>query len=212
MGLDVDLYKLPNDIDTLEQYRDLMEQCGDIIEQSYSLASFHMYGHDKFKGIDWNNFDRSIFDEIRPGQLSIIREEFKKHQIPQSIVNSSHSFDELQTDGDSSICINYPSVLHPEGLFQVGYFRSSYNPNGINNVLRSLDLPTLYDIFDVDDNEYYRAVDWKSAHDIALQIKTSLEGLDVDESYKHSIDIVIETIDYVLMSDDPSRYFLSWSA
>ena len=47
-----------------------------------------------------------------------------------------------------------PSALHPDHLFQRGYFRSSYNESGINSLLASVELPTLYDIFEPDGDVY----------------------------------------------------------
>ena len=58
------------------------------------------------------------------------------------------------------------SEKYPDHLFKVGYFRSSYNDGGINNVLRNLGIPDLYDIFQVGDTqEYYVSTDWAQALD-----------------------------------------------
>lgn len=71
------------------------------------------------------------------------------------------------------------SELYPEHLFKIGYFRSSYNDAGFNNVMRSMGFPDLYDVFktlsDVDDTSY-KVIDWKAARaciDLAIKKMTS---------------------------------------
>jgi len=60
--------------------------------------------------------------------------------------------------------IRMTSKIHPKhDCFQVGYFRSSYNDSGINRVLEKMGLPTLYDIFEHDKDEYEFSPDWKAA-------------------------------------------------
>jgi hypothetical protein len=58
--------------------------------------------------------------------------------------------------------IEFPSKLHPEHYFKVGYFRSSYNESGINTVMRNWGGMDLYDIFDVD-IDYIVTPDWQKA-------------------------------------------------
>lgn len=54
------------------------------------------------------------------------------------------------------------STIDPKHLFKVGYFRSSYNGSGIENVLRKRGLPTLHDIFEPNE-EYEFKPDWDAA-------------------------------------------------
>lgn len=54
------------------------------------------------------------------------------------------------------------SAIDPEHLFKIGYFRSSYNGSGIENVMSNYGLPTLHDIFEPND-EYEFSPDWDSA-------------------------------------------------
>jgi hypothetical protein len=68
---------------------------------------------------------------------------------------------------------------YPEHLFKIGYFRSSYNPGGINSVMERLALPTLYDIFDPGD-EYEFVPDWDTSlartEDAIAQLKAHMES------------------------------------
>lgn len=70
--------------------------------------------------------------------------------------------------------IEKPSASHPEHLFKVGYFRSSYNEGGINRKLRNLGLPELDDIMGHEGQEYYQVLDragWQTAKDAALETR-----------------------------------------
>ncbi len=76
--------------------------------------------------------------------------------------------------------IERPSALYPQHLFKVGYFRSSYNGGGINNVLERLGVPNLYDIVQPQEDDYYVRCDWAQALqrvDAAIaQFKATQEG------------------------------------
>jgi len=60
--------------------------------------------------------------------------------------------------------IELPSKKYPDHLFKIGYFRSSYNCNGFNNVMSRVGLPTLYDIFNVKrGDDYHILPNWKES-------------------------------------------------
>lgn len=198
--------------------------------------------------------------------------------------------------------IEKPSKKYPEHLFKVGYFRSSYNPSGINNVMRQRGLPTLDEIMGAPSDEYEFTPDWKASKlravgaldsylgekhgDIAvirisanifkgpetlpdseekaramvietlerehgsgsfsngygdfwidqpLEVVAMLPGLsnsfekrlfgkdmlctyvayrkqrEATNSYAQSLEIMVETCDYVLAKKDPQNYYLHWS-
>lgn len=67
--------------------------------------------------------------------------------------------------------VNLPSVVYPEHLFRIGYFRSSYNDSGINRVLTNLGLPDLYEIMGVDQEQYEVHHDWARCRDSVAQVK-----------------------------------------
>lgn len=71
--------------------------------------------------------------------------------------------DEWGSDEANTEKIEIKHFLYPDHLFKIGYFRSSYNSSGINNILRDIGLPSLYGIFDVGDNEYYIQPDWEAS-------------------------------------------------
>lgn len=56
--------------------------------------------------------------------------------------------------------IKINSALYPEHLFKIGYFRSSYNGAGINNVLRDRIKQDLYSIIGVSSDKYVQQPDW----------------------------------------------------
>ena len=69
--------------------------------------------------------------------------------------------------------IEFPSKKYPDHLFRVGYFRSSYNESGINYVLESRGLPTLWDVFDAKPGEF--VPDWEKSLERANHLLTDLK-------------------------------------
>jgi hypothetical protein len=69
---------------------------------------------------------------------------------------------EYGEDDKNKVKIECDSAIDKDHYFKVGYFRSSYNGGGINNILRNLSVPDLNDIFDAGD-EYCFQPKWKLA-------------------------------------------------
>lgn len=68
--------------------------------------------------------------------------------------------------------INQNSEKHPEHMFKIGYFRSSYNDSGTNAILRSATGKDLYYIFgeDADKREYRFVPNWQQALERAKEV------------------------------------------
>lgn len=77
--------------------------------------------------------------------------------------------------------IENDSVLHPEHYFKIGYFRSSYNGSGINNVLRDLNIPGLYEIFEHEDDDFEFSPDWNRALEV---VNDSIKLIQEDKGYR----------------------------
>jgi len=75
----------------------------------------------------------------------------------------SLGLDEYGSANEGKECIELPHPDYPDHYFRIGYFRSSYNSGGIERILRNLDLPTMYDIFQKEDEEYAFQPDWQDA-------------------------------------------------
>jgi hypothetical protein len=75
----------------------------------------------------------------------------------------SLGLDEYGDDKAGKECIELSHPDYPDHYFRIGYFRSSYNDGGIERILRNLELPTLHDIFQKDDEEYSFQPDWQEA-------------------------------------------------
>ena len=126
------------------------------------------------------------------------------------------------------------SAIYPHHLFQVGYFRSSYNQSGFNSIAQLLlgERADLYYIFSV--NCYtvspYFKPNWEQAKkriyklqqraNKKVQTLTCKEidtlGLITDFDYigwyKAALEIILETIEYVNQRDDKELIILRWSA
>lgn len=66
------------------------------------------------------------------------------------------------------------SAIHPDHLFKVGYFRSSYNSGGINSITRELVGMDLYTVFEPGDR-YSFIPAWRQARERALQVQEALK-------------------------------------
>jgi hypothetical protein len=64
----------------------------------------------------------------------------------------------------AEIKVEQDSTRHPEHMFKIGYFRSSYNAGGIQRVLRNFGLKDLNWVFDQDE-QYEFKPDWAQALD-----------------------------------------------
>jgi hypothetical protein len=121
--------------------------------------------------------------------------------------------------------IDHPD--YPDHYFKIGYFRSSYNESGINRILKNMDLPTLNEVFNISDVEYYFQPDWQKALEnvesliVEFQKKGAYRvravypenfGNEVDNSwYIQALEIVKETCKLVLSKEDKEKYYLRWS-
>ena len=69
--------------------------------------------------------------------------------------------------------VEFLSRKYPDHLFKIGYFRSSYNESGINYVLESRGLPTLWTVFDAKPGEF--VPDWEKSLERANYLLTDLK-------------------------------------
>ena len=77
-----------------------------------------------------------------------------------------------RTDGRYAESIENDSAKHPEHMFKVGYFRSSYNGGGFNSVVGNLLGGSLYTIFpECEENDYFVKPDWA----LLQQLRETLE-------------------------------------
>lgn len=136
MGLDVDLYHFEN----FEKAKEL--------EDRYSEAS------------------KSIWEDVGDGKEyeKMTETEKKEAQEECSSLKKTLGLDE-NGEVRTKTKIEVNSALYPDHYFKIGYFRSSYNSGGINSVLESLGLLSLYDIFPEANSRgpYYIVPDWKQA-------------------------------------------------
>lgn len=164
MGLDVYLYK----------YSDFKKSKKN--EKAYDDYSTKLY--DTLEGIQ----DEQVLEEAREG----IRK--KLEAKAQELGLNSWGSDESHREK-----IELDSVLHPDHMFKIGYFRSSYNSGGINSVLRDLGIPDLYEIFEHDNDQYEFNPNWKEA---LKTVQESIKLLKKDKGYR------VESVSANLFSPD----------
>lgn len=142
MGLDVYLYKCPN-----LKYAIKMQE-------AYQAALDQIYK-------EWDELSKAG----PPTQAA--EDEFNKKRA-----DAKEKFEIDGYNHKSLEHIEFDSKTEPEHLFKIGYMRSSYNGVGINSVARVFDLPDLYTIFEIDNDEYYQEIDWDT---IYLNVNDALE-------------------------------------
>lgn len=148
MGLDIYLYRYENHDDTTRR------------EEEHERES------------------SAIWDRITGGRkYETLTEAEKEAARTESVAVAKRlGLDEWGNDDKSKEKIELPSAAHPDHMFKIGYFRSSYNDGGINSVLRARIGITLSDLFH-DDNRYEFLPDWdesKRRAEAALQsLKTA---------------------------------------
>lgn len=74
-------------------------------------------------------------------------------------------------------CIEINSKLYPDHYFKIGYFRSSYNSGGINQVLGKLMDKDLYYIFNPPEEEYAFKPNWQNTLKICNYMIEELKAL-----------------------------------
>lgn len=95
------------------------------------------------------------YEEFTEGEKEEIRAKVAEVRAKLGLTDLGYS-KEIRSIGE-------PSTVDPEHYFKIGYFRSSYNPGGINSVLERASCPDLYYIFEHSEEEYQFVPDWTDA-------------------------------------------------
>lgn len=147
MGLDIYLYEYTMSIAELEKLDEQREKISDNIWKEEGVS----FSVDEEGEIAYN--------DLTSEQKDVIRDKIKKEQA------------KLKNPDDYRHHIEMPSAKHPEHLFKMGYFRSSYNNAGINTILSDrLDGRDLYWIFQTEGEEYHFIPDWEESLKRAKQL------------------------------------------
>jgi hypothetical protein len=140
MGLDVYL-RYSSDWDTAihneSDYNEAMDKLYEEMHMKYNIPE-----------------DKTIWDNEEA------REEFK---VQQTEIEAQYGISGYTPQSIHNIEID--DTEYPEHYFKIGYFRSSYNPSGINHILKDRIGVDLYDIFASlnDVGSGYNTVDWNNA-------------------------------------------------
>ena len=139
MGLDVYLYKAN--------------------KQKLLVAERQEKKFEKYSEKKWKEKEGIIFKKDR----DILSTELEKKALSMWLNKWGGIPDEIET------LVELPSTKYPEHMFKIGYFRSSYNDSGVNNILRQITGEDLYDIFQPND-EYRIYPDWEEARSKAVEL------------------------------------------
>lgn len=94
----------------------------------------------------------------------------------------------------SKVKIELPSVKYPDHLYKIGYLRSSYNDEGLNNVLHRAGLHTLHEVFEPEAQEEFLPY-WAPAHERATDLLQSwLNYCDSDEGKYDAFNVKAKSV------------------
>jgi len=132
MGLDIYLYRYDN----FEKTRELEKKQSEFDDRTWAEAG--------------------EYDSLTDEQKDEVRSKIKEHA-------KTLGLDEWGSDETTCEQIEEPHPSYPDHYFKIGYFRSSYNNGGIERILRNLGLPTMSDIFNHGDEDYYFQPNWEES-------------------------------------------------
>jgi len=130
MGLDIYLYRY-DDINKTQE-----------LQTKYQEYSDKLWGEVG----EYDTLSQQTKDEIRT----------KCKEYAESL-----GLDEWGDDDTNKEQIEETHPDYPDHYFKIGYFRSSYNEGGIERILRNLGLPTLYNIFNKEEEDYVFKPKWE---------------------------------------------------
>ena len=173
MGLDIYLYK--HHVESVAKLREIKREINRLEESVWE------------DGREYKSYSES--------ELETIRE--KSAELVGTYTDSIALLDWKDSDSVGEEQVELPSELHPDHLFKLGYFRSSYNAGGIDARARDFDLPSLASVLVGDEEEdYYVEVDWENAlvraKDALAKWKAESDRVGLFDVYKESGNIFMD--------------------
>lgn len=174
MGLDVYLY-----------------HCVDHETRRKVEADYEVQHEGLYEVVDWEklraNREAQRDDKTIPHPEAEVAYETAKAK--ENALKERLKYDEQETR------VERKSEKHPDHMFEIGYYRSSYNSGGINSVLRRLGCGSLYYVFFGDENpkERYEVIFTKAQWEEALKrAKEILAKLREEQGEKY--DVVVQSV------------------
>lgn len=130
---------------------------------------------------EYEELSNKIWDEDGVKYDDMTDEEKESRRSQLNAGAERLGLDKWGTDETNVESIEMPHPDYPDHYFKIGYFRSSYNDNGIERILRNMGVPTLHDIFSVTDEDYYIQPNWETALD---NVNSAIEKLKGEPAYR----------------------------
>ncbi len=185
MGLDVYLYKY-EDFETSKR-----------INEDYEKKSEEIWQRN------------GGYDNLTDSERNLVMQEIRQLEI------------EMNIEKYQGVKIKINSSKYPKHLFKIGYFRSSNDDSGFNSVVMNATGSDLYTLLNPDPEQYEFVPDWKAAkekvQDAIVKFKECIRKGEIGNYERgqewdlQGLEIILETIDYVLNQPDPGKYALHWS-
>lgn len=124
----------------------------------------YLYRYDNFD--DTRDRERAADKAINALYETDLTDEAR--DVERARIGETYGTDAWGSDKTGKEKIERDSALHPDHMYKVGYFSSSYNDGGIERIARSLRVPSLADILNPDD-VYEVRPDWAACKERAEQ-------------------------------------------
>lgn len=119
---------------------------------------------------EYNDFTEKMWDDL--GDWETLSET-QRDEAQQKSEDFASSLGLDEYGGYPEERIELDSALHPEHMFKIGYFRSSYNSGGINHLLNQYLGSSIYDLMGAENGDDAQ-VDWQASKERILKAKQDL--------------------------------------
>lgn len=146
------------------------------------LSYYKNYDQSKANEQAYEEIHDELWDQVKEQEGDVVSQK-TKDRISAILEKEATKLGLDKYGSDITNCenIEVDSLNYPEHYFKIGYFRSSYNDQGINSILRNLGIEDLYDIFEHDDDNYEFCPNWNQALDV---VQRSIKDLKKDKGYR----------------------------
>lgn len=190
MGLDIYVYRTKN----WDKYKETLDK----INKAGKASEAVWEEHELSKGKSWNDIAEADRDVVSAAAKEAEEKTGKELGLKR---DDNTSYPSWLNPYEEDLA-EEKSKKHPKHeLFNLGYFRSSYNGSGINSILTDRVGYSLYEIFEYnDDDEYEFTPNWIKVKKNALEAKAALK-----KAYKESGNVGVYHVSSNMFSPDAGK-------
>lgn len=155
------------------------------------VSLYHYTGEGDFDKLnalkqEWEEFTESLYEGYHKDEGDEAQEARKeralkasKHKDWEGLSFGSNPLYDYDIEGFERVTL--PSAQYPDHLFNIGYWRSSYNASGLDRILGNYTGTSMGELVGYT-GEYEFVPDWAASRDRIIQAKKDLEAANTDYS------------------------------